>query len=147
MRDAYSAISIANRLLPMPGPPLSMVSEPCPLSARSMIARIALHRFPSHERGTVGERQRRDIEHNRYGLRGIGAHKDLIAGCSRLLCLLCAARCEFPRDRKIGIGPIGAEDPRLDASRQESHKRGFTVSRLCGRPLFAKNRTPAASRR
>jgi len=39
--DAYSAISIAKRLLPTPGPPPSMTSAPWPLSARSIASRIA----------------------------------------------------------------------------------------------------------
>jgi hypothetical protein len=34
---------------------------------------------------------------------------------------------EFPGNRKIGIGPIGAEGPRLDASREEVSKHGFTL--------------------
>src|SRR6267378_3781898 len=50
MRDAYSAISVARRVLPTPGPSKSMTIEPWPVRARSMTARIAL---PSDSRPSL----------------------------------------------------------------------------------------------
>ncbi len=83
--------------------------------------------FPTHKRGSFGERKRRNVQRRRHGLRAIGTRRSGFATWSWLLCLLDSRRGEFPRDREIGIRLLRAEGTRLDASRQDVSQRGIAV--------------------
>src|ERR1700730_3116258 len=83
--------------------------------------------FPAHECGSFGEREWRSLEDRRRGLRTIGTRWSGFGTCNRLDLLLGNRRSEFPRNRGNGVRLVGAEDPGLDASREDFPHRGIAL--------------------
>src|SRR5271166_6049581 len=90
-------------------------------------ANSAALRFPPHERGSLGEREWRNLHHHRCSLPMIGTCWIGFGARSWPLWRLDSRRSKFPCNRKIGIRLVAAEDTGPDAARQDVSQPGIAL--------------------